>query len=285
MLDALAAEALKFSRHRATWFLVWIYPIAFILLSLIAVVAGLSQHAPKGLVPQPSAERWIEHAAAIWVVPASTFGRYLISAFTAVVFAGEYGWNTWKLVVPHRSRGALIASKYGIVLALLYAAFLLTALLMLGSGWMEDLATGTPTPDGVTAAALLRAHGEGIAASLAPILITVAYTSLAAVLTRSMVAALAIGIAVTTLEGLIVNFGPFAALYAPGLVRAVYATLPGYHLANLAQWTSEGRGLHVPFLGTAPIALGWPVSAAAAAAWIGALAALTAATFRRQDLN
>jgi ABC-2 type transport system permease protein len=285
MLDALSAEAMKFSRHRATWFLVWIYPIGFILLSLVAVAAGFSDQAPKDMVRQPSAERWIEHAAAIWVVPASTFGRYLISAFTAVVFAGEYGWNTWKLVVPHRARGALLAAKYGIVLAFLYAAFLLTGLLMLGAGWLEDVATGTATPAGVTAAALLRAHGEGMAASLAPILLTIGYTSLAAVLTRSMVAALAIGIAVTTLEGLFVNFGPMGSFYAPGLTWALYHVLPGYHLANLEHAVVEGSSLSVPFPGTGVLALGWQVSAAAAAGWIALLSALTVASFKRQDLN
>ena len=285
MLDALSAEALKFSRHRATWFLVWIYPIGFILLSIVAVAVGLAQDRPTGPVPQPSAERWIEHATAIWVVPASTFGRYLIAAFTAVVFAGEYGWNTWKLVVPHRARGALIAAKYGLVLVFLYAAFLLTAVLMVGAGLVEDLATATPTPDGVTAAALLHAHGLGIAASLAPLLLTIAYTSLAAVLTRSMVAALAIGVAVTTLEGLIVNFGPIGSFYAPGLSWALYHALPGYHLANLGHWVGEGGSLRVPFVGIGVVALGWQVSAAAAGGWIVALAALTLGSFKRQDLN
>ena len=39
----------------------------------------------------------------IWDVPDNAVGRYLICAFVAVVFAGEYGWNTWKLIVPHRA--------------------------------------------------------------------------------------------------------------------------------------------------------------------------------------
>ena len=74
-----------------------------------------------------SAAGWIETSVDFWNVPAHPFGRYLLGAFVAVVFAGEYGWNTWKLIVPHRARNSLIAAKYVVALALLACGFALAA--------------------------------------------------------------------------------------------------------------------------------------------------------------
>ena len=77
-----------------------------------------------------------------------------------MVFAGEYGWNTWKLIVPHRARNTLIAAKYVVALALLAIGFTLAAILFNCLG----LARGRrrpaiPIPAGIAAGALLKAHG------------------------------------------------------------------------------------------------------------------------------
>ena len=105
MLDAISAEALKFRRHRATWGLVWIWPIGVIVIWLLAIgvdLANGTQEARRA----PTAAGWIADAVSFWNVPrAIRSDRYLIGAFVAVVFAGEYGWNTWKLIVPHRAPG------------------------------------------------------------------------------------------------------------------------------------------------------------------------------------
>ena len=65
--------------------------------------------------------------------------------------------------------------------------------------------------------------------------------SLAAILTRSPVGALVIGLVVTTLELLFRSFAPMLEPYAPALVGALYRALPGYHLANLAAGSPRAR--------------------------------------------
>ena len=86
MLDAISAEALKFRRHRATWGLVWIWPIGVTLLLTLAIAIQVA----KGEVGRPeTAAGWIADAVGFWTVPAQPLGRYLICAFVAVVFAGE----------------------------------------------------------------------------------------------------------------------------------------------------------------------------------------------------
>lgn len=281
MLDAISAEAMKFRRHRATWGLVWIWPIGVVFLLSMAILIQVA----KGEVGRPeTVAGWIDDAADFWQLAAEPMGRCLICAFVAVVFAGEYGWNTWKLIVPHRARNSLIAAKYVVALALLICGFTSGALLFNLLNWLKDLATGTPIPAGITAGALLQVHGLAFLAALGPIMFTAAYTSLAAILTRSTIAALVIGLVVTTLERLFRYFAPMLEPHAPGLIGLLYQVLPGYHLANLGTWLTEGHVLEVPFpsglFSMAPMA-----SLAIVAAWTLCLIVLTFRVFRRQDIN
>lgn len=281
MFEAISAEALKFRRHRATWGLVWIWPIGVTLILSLAILIQVA----KGEVGRPeSVAGWIDDAVDFWQVAGEPLGRYLICAFVAVVFAGEYGWNTWKLIVPHRSRNSLIAAKYLVALALLICGFALAAFLFNLLNWLKDLATGTPIPEGITAGALLQAHGLAFLAALGPILFSAAYTSLAAILTRSTIGALVIGLIITTLERLFRYFAPLLESIAPALVQGLYQVLPGYHLANLAEWLTAGQVLTVPFP-SGPFSMEPGVSAAIVAAWTLGLILLTFRVFRRQDIN
>ena len=283
MLDALAAEQLKLRRHKATWFLVWLYPILFLAFYLVAIALAVAH--VGGSSKPPVAADWIEQTAVIWKLPGQSIGRILIAAYVAVVFAGEYGWNTWKLIVPHRSRTSLITAKLTAVILLFVIAIALTAGISLLFTWLEGLARGRAVPPGVTAAALLQAHGQAALAGVPPFLFTLASISLAAVLTRSMVAALVIGVVIAVLEKLFVQLGPLLSPYAPGLVWSLYHALPGYHLVNLASWITDGAAHKSPFPDGRVVALGWTTSLGIAAAWTAALGAGTFAAFRRQDIN
>ncbi len=282
MLDAIRAEALKFRRHRATWGLVWIWPIGVALVWLIAIAVDLANGG--GGRGASSAAAWTANAADFWNIPAQPIGRYLLGAFVAMVFAGEYGWNTWKLIVPHRARHSLIAAKYVVALALLASAYLLAATLFTLFGWVEDIVTGDPIPAGIAAGALLQAHALAALAAAAPVLLTTAYVSLAAILTRSTAAALVIGLVITTLEQLFRFYAPLLALYAPGPVGLLYQLLPGYHLANIGYWLGEGRALMVLFP-SGPFSMAPGASLAILLVWILGLTALTFRVFRRQDIN
>ena len=282
MLSAISAEALKLTRHKASWFLVWIYPIAFAV--IFALLIGDALIDPEPAETQSAAD-WIDGTVVGWHVPGQAMGRYLIAAFVAVAFAGEYGWNTWKLIVPHRARATLIASKYAVVFGLFALSFLLAAIVILIGGWTTDTVAGHPIPDGVNAGAVLAAHGQAALTGLAPLLITLGYASLASVLTRSTIAGLVIAIVAVTVEGMVFRFGPMLSAKAPELMWALYHALPGYHLANLQDWIVEGRALRAELIGAGVVELGWAASLAAVLAWIAALFGLTFAAFRRQDLN
>jgi ABC-2 type transport system permease protein len=282
MLEALSAEALKMRGHKATWFLVWLFPIAFTIIMLLMIVAGMAGFDKP---EQPKLADWIENTTLIWFIPNNTVGRYLISAFVAVVFAGEYGWNTWKLIVPHRRRASLIAAKYGLTVLLLAMSFLLTAALLTGLSFADDVLTGDTIPAGLTAASLWDAHSKAALAALAPMLIAIAYASLAAVLTRSTIAALVVAIVATSIEQIVYAFGPPLSLNFPSLVWPLYHVLPGHHIANLADFIREGSALKRGFPDGRVVEFGWTTSLFILLAWLAALCGTTFAAFRQQDIN
>lgn len=282
MLEALSAEALKMRTHKATWFLVWLYPIAFTIIMLLMIGAGMSGlEKPE----QPDVADWLENTTMIWFVPNNAIGRYLISAFVAVMLAGEYGWNTWKLVVPHRRRASLVGAKYALTIILFAISFLLTALLLIGFAFADDALTGDTVPAGLTAAVIWETHSKAALAAVAPVLMAIAYASLAAVLTRSTIAALIIAIVATTIEQLVAGFGPQLYLKFPSIVWPLYNVLPGHHLESLAQCIRKGAALKRDFPGGLAVYYSCAASLGILAAWIAALWAATFAAFARQDIN
>jgi hypothetical protein len=284
MLDALRAEAAKICRHKATWGLVWIYPL--LMAGTIALILVMTLVNGGDAVDQaPSLDDWLDDAAAFWGFPNQTVARMLIAAYVAVVFAGEYSWNTWKLIVPHRARASLLTAKYALVLILFAITFVAAAALFTVGVWTDDVVSGDPMPAGITFGGLASAHGTGALAAIAPVLVTIGYASLAAIITRSMIGALIVSIIMIAIESIIGTFAPMLAVYFPSVMWALVHALPGYHLSNLANWIGEGQALSMPFPSGAVLTLGWATSLAVVAAWVAALVAGTFAAFRRQDIN
>ncbi|MDP8917054.1 MAG: ABC transporter permease, partial [Pseudomonadota bacterium] len=248
MVELLQAERIKLSRHRAAWLTVWIFPIGLVIGAVLAT--GYELVRPETPQPAANAAAWIADTAKVWTAPMNGLGRYLIAAFTAVAFGGEYGWNTWKLIAPHRDRTALLLAKYAVVLTMLAVAFVLLAGLYALTGLINDALTNEPTPRGVEFGALLAAHGPGALRTTVSTLLTVAYASAAAVLTRSTMAGAIIAIVAVTLE----SAGQLLMVVNPGL----YRWTPTHHLANLGSWIENGRALTIPVT-QPPISDGWAV--------------------------
>ncbi len=282
MLDAVRAEALKLRRHRATWLMVWIYPIVTAL--IVAAVLVHDAFDPPGAAEKiMPAAKWIRDSTLVWEIPMSPPGRFLIAGFVAVVFAGEYGWNTWKLIIPARSRWQLIAAKWAIAIGFVVAALIVADLIILLGDWLQTL-QGQKVPAGVTLAALADAHVHAGASALLPILYTVAFAATFAILTQSILATMILSIAIVILEGLVMPIGIMAYGYAPALTAGLIKVLPFYHMANLNAW-ARGAGLVMPLGPGVMLALSWATSFAALMAWIVAAGAATQMRFLRQDLN
>ncbi len=282
MLDALRAETLKLSRHRATWMMVWIYPIGVSL--ILAFLLGRDiLIGPAATVPTTAAD-WIGNSTIVWSAPQSGIGRFLIAGFASLVFAGEYGWNTWKLIIPARRRWQLVAAKWAASAGLVLAGFVIADLIGLATTQLRAFIGAAAIPEGVTLSGTLAAHASAMGAALVPIAYTVAFAGLFAVMTTSILASVILSIAMLFLEQLLLPIGLLASAYAPSLSRLVLEILPFYHMANVVAWT-KGPGLALPLDAVSRIALPWSTSLAAVIAWTAVAGIATMVRFDRQDLN
>jgi ABC-2 type transport system permease protein len=278
MTGALIAELMKLVRHRATWGLVWIFPLGVTAVFLLGLAFRYSAatFAHGGFMP-PTAASWIASTAAVWKVAGSGPGRFLVGAFTALAFGGEYGWNTWKLIVPHRRRLELIAAKYLVVLGLLLASIGLGAVLSVLFGALGSSLNGAGLPEGIDLGSLLVVQARAALTTLLPILLSMGYASAGAIVLRSTLGGAIVSIAAVVVEGIL---GAAAPLLNPTLFLA----LPTYHLRNLASWIETGAPAG-QLLSSGLVQLGWPQSLLDIAAWTILLFGLTAIVFERQDLN
>jgi ABC-type transport system involved in multi-copper enzyme maturation permease subunit len=100
-----------------------------------------------------------------------------------------------------------------------------------------------------------------------------------------MVAALVIAIVATTIEQVVVGFGPQLYTKFPSIVWPLYQLLPGHHIANLAECIREGAALKRAFPDGLVVHYSCTASLAILFAWIAGLWAATFAVFSRQDIN
>lgn len=282
MLNAIHAETLKLRSHRATWLMVWIFPVVVALV----VAAALVYHAVAGPgtpSPDKDAMTWIRDSTTLLRFPGSTPGRCLTAGFAALVFAGEYSWNTWKLVVPARVRWQLIAAKWVVTLGFVVVALVVADLVGLAATAI-DAARGETVPASVTLADIAAAHGRAAAFALVPVVYTITLAAFFAIMTRSLLAAVILSVALVIAEGLL----PFAAIFgyarAPSFTLALVEALPFYHLLNVGGW-ARGASLVLPLGPGAVVGFSLATSLVAISIWIGVAAAVSLGRFTRQDLN
>ncbi len=295
MRNLFRAEWIKIAGNRwVAGCLIWIFPIgAVAFLAVAGLVLVLSSSARAGL-RQDEAILWTEQAISMWNFPNNPVGRLILLGFTAVVFAGEYQWQTWKNVVPRNRRAALILIKFLALGAFVVLAFsLMSALWTVGWAVLTRIADVSYGPR--VTWAVLQDFGEdyALAAGLAftSTLIAAGYAALAAMLTRSILGGVIAGFALTFAENLsivaLMLIGWF--LDVPRIVH-LYRLTPGYNLINVASWINnntpntmrpfeEGKYSGIVFSDS----LGFSV--ALLALWVFGLIALTVALFQRQDIT
>ena len=196
-MDPFRAEWLKITGHRrVALFLLWIFPLAAAVVSLLFAVVAVfdprSRHVALGFFG-----RWNDVALIAWAVLGDPFGRVLLMGYTAFVFAGEYAWGTWKNIVPRQRRAVLILTKLSVLATSVLLAFaLLSAILLIGGLLVTKAAGGTVSPAfGRAAWSAFAADwflGAGLA--FAAFLITATLAAVASVYSRSILGGSLIGI-------------------------------------------------------------------------------------------
>ena len=147
MVELFRAEWIKLLGNRyMSALIVWVFPVgmlAFMVVSTLfvsfAAVFGEGDMAAELGFQDID---WTNQVISVWSFPTGLFGRLLVLALTALVFAGEYQWNTWKAIVPRSRRVPLILVKFvTVALFIVFAFALMSILLTLGMG-LVSLATG-----------------------------------------------------------------------------------------------------------------------------------------------
>lgn len=273
--------------------LIWVFPVgAFVFVVLGTLVLSLSSSA-RGSMRQDEAMEWTKQAIGVWNFTSNLLGRLLLLGFTAVIFAGEYQWNTWKNVVPRNRRASLILVKFLALGSYVVVAFVLMSIIWtLGAGWLSWIADAPYGPElsGKVLSEFTRDYAIAAVLAFTSTIIAAGYAALAAMLTRSILGGILVGIGITIAEELLF-VGMILIEYFLGIRHFVYLyrLTPGYNLLNVASWVNDhhanritvelNKGVNYAFQDTLL------TSVVILAVWVVGLISLTAYLFRRQDIT
>lgn len=273
--DAIASEFYKLWRNRSTWF--W----GFCFAPLIALALGLGADyfmAKFKQGPMLSVDMANSTVNAV-AGAASPLTLLFVLIAAAVLFAGEYRWETWRLLAPRNSRLNLMLAKLGVfavgcVFTILAIALANLISVLAGSAMTHAAVTWTGTPGSSFILSLLKQF----AITWAQLLQAGAVVALAAVLTRSILGSVMIPLVIGVVQAIVTGIPqPGADPMHPAVWRML--ALPDLGVKFLRVFLDPGQAPQVTIdpgvAAQAAISLvGWIVIAFAVA--------LTA--FQRQDL-
>lgn len=283
------AEWRKIAGNRwATGCMIWIFPALAVLgIALGLLAAVLSSDFQTSLKDGPAT--WTETAVIAWLIPINPLGRLLLIGFTAVLFAGEYQWNTWKVIVPRSQRVPLILVKFFAVAVFVVFAFaLMSILLTAGIGLVSAVVGASYGPDinGDVLRDFAEDYSLNMLAAFLTTILAAGFAALAAMITRSILGSAVIGIVVTIGE----NFLSLPLSFIAGLLKAdlfqhLFRFTPGYNLNRLMAYlfgevpegleVQSGKIIHDSQLFSETVLVVWVVG----------LVVLTAYLFQRQDVT
>jgi len=289
MTALFRAEWLKLAGNRwAVTFLVWIFPMAALFMSIGAIVIALFAAAGSPDVLDDMAQfltTWQGGFLSTWVFPNSEIGRFTIIAFTAIVFAGEYQHGTWKNLITRRPRWMILLNKFFTLGIFITIAFIMMSIftgigsILLGQVVGYDMGVF----DGNVLGKFIRDISVQMGLTFVGTFISAGYTALAAMYARHVIGTIVIG--------LVVTLGEPSTLLLVSLARSllhidlypIYLLTPSYNIANIngyelgftyAPLAPDG---FVPFTTTAS----WFILIA----WVVCLIMLSIRNFTRQDIT
>ena len=283
------AEWYKIKGNRwATGCMIWIFPILAVLGSILALIgAALSSSFREGISTQPYT--WTDAALTPWFIPNNPLGLGLLLGFTAILFAGEYQWNTWKAIVPRSRRVPLILVKFiTVALFILFAFTLMSILLTIGMGLVHLVAGATygPTIDGDVLADFAEDYALRMLFASISTIIAAGFASLAAMITRSILGSVITGIVVMIGQTMLVlPLALLSWLLDTDFFVHLYRFLPNTNLFNLMAYLygDTPEGLEFP---SGKIVIDSQLfSETVLVCWVVGLVALTAYLFQRQDIT
>jgi ABC-2 type transport system permease protein len=270
ILDAVRAEIFKLLKNR--WSAFW----AFGFMPVFALVSGIIEqtwmHSQPALDFFRYAAPATEGLLGLSTIESSVFQLFAIIG-GAILFAGEYRWETWRAILPRNARINVMIAKFITFIIALTISILACGVARFLVGLYDAVLTGTaiwPESGGDFLFALLL----GFTATFMQVMVSAALVLLVSVLTRSMMAAIIAPFMVLVA----VEIGSLRYRFDPAdLTGALFPNLAGRSLremGSLAAGDPDTTVLHLAGVGSLAI-IGWFILFAGAALLL----------FRRQDLS
>ncbi|MCB8922527.1 MAG: hypothetical protein H6662_13155 [Ardenticatenaceae bacterium] len=291
MRELLRAEWQKTVGNRwVTGLLLWIFPIGGLALAvLLPILTLLLPPLRQGLSGRQL--EWTTVMINTWQFPNNPLGRIFLLGLTAVSFAGEYQWQTWKNIVPRQRRVPILASKFIILAILILFAFaLLSIFLAIGEGLRALVGNASfgPALTADTLQTFLRSYTLSASITFLNVMITAIYAALAAILTRTILGGVMVGIAISILEpSLLLLLLALRGLFDKVEIIHLYRFTPIYNIGNLTSWVESNGPTQtlVYMLGNDTPADSVQFSLIVLAAWVTIGVTLLLLWFRRQDIT
>lgn len=282
LADAIRSETYRLSRNRTAlfWSVLFVPVIGLLLATIGFVVAKANEAKLVGKLPPELMKGGALDLGLTLVKSAGDFANPAILMFVligaATIYAGDYRWETWRLISARNTRSNLLAGKVVVVALLIIAATVAALTSDLIASLIQAAVFGRPLTFSMTGAA---AADFGLLAltGWARILQFTMLGLLAAVMTRSLLAAL--------FASLVIGIGQF---FLPQILMPMGVTPDGWLLPLLSPGMATDLLKAVIHGGTAAADL--PDHAVmkgvlGLALWIVVPFAAAVAWFNKQDLS
>jgi ABC-type transport system involved in multi-copper enzyme maturation permease subunit len=241
------AEIYKINGNRwVTGCLLWTFPISAVLLMGFLLVGVTFVPAVRESF-RDAPPLWTTSALDTWNVPNSPLGRIMLIGFTALLFGGEYQWNTWKAIVPRTWRIPLLLVKFLAMGAFIVFVIGLTSILfVVANGLATLLAGGTYEPHLTNEVLTEFAQDYTIQVFIAftTTLLASTFATFAAMVTRSILGSIVGGLGLSLAEATsLLALQGFAYFSKIDEVLHLYRLTPTYNFVNLTLWVNGEKGL------------------------------------------
>ncbi len=292
MINILRAEWLKINGNKwTTGFLIWIFPVgALAIVGFMSLFALFSPSFRENVHPM----LWTDAFATPWSFANNLFGRTFLLGFTAVTFAGEYQWGTWKNIIPRQRRSLLLAAKFINLILLILVAFILMSLIFgFGYGLLSRIADVPYGPERTDAAIRDFLNDYALQSGLTFISVIIAsiYAALAALLMKSILGGVIIGIGISVAEPLLIPAGlSFARMFNNDAWKHLGRLSPHLNIVNVSSWAKTDQGIAwleptVQLFNQTVSVNGLGFSIAVLATWVVLGVGLVLYLFQRQDIT
>lgn len=265
LVDAIAAERFRLLRDRGALFWGVVFaPLAGLLLNVGGELFARNVMKVTAVIPVDLGGRMVKALAGA----SSPINGLFILILATAVLAGDYRWETWRLLTPRNGRANLLLAKLATVAAALAASLVVYALAAALAGLLSVATSGAPIV-GYRGPLLVDLAGA-FAITWLQLMVLVALAGVVGVAARSTMGALVVGMVFAFAQSIIALQMREPTLKALAIPAFSGDLLKGVLLAP-ASVTD----------GPSP----WVMALLMLLAWVVGLSAVALALFQRQDLT